>query len=192
MEEEFSAFHKRTGTTMFYITHDQAEAMALADRIAVMDQGQILQMATPSELYREPRNPTVARFIGAGMVLSAQIDGAPAAGRVAVNVKGHKAIVRCRPDTPAQGQGNLCVRAGDLEIVSFKGGKKQSEPDGIQATVHRLIYQGGYFQAEVDLAGETRHTLQLHLAEPPPVQPGDVVHVRIKDGWLIPEIETAP
>ena len=69
MEHEFARFHERTGTTMIYITHDQAEAMALADRIAVMDKGRVLQFATPSQLYREPADETVARFIGEGMVV---------------------------------------------------------------------------------------------------------------------------
>ena len=58
---------------MIYITHDQAEAMALADRIAVMDKGRVLQFATPSQLYREPADETVARFVGEGMVLPVEV-----------------------------------------------------------------------------------------------------------------------
>ncbi len=73
MEDEFARFHARTGTTMIYITHDQAEAMALADRIAVMDKGRLLQVATPSQLYREPADETVAGFIGEGMVLPVDV-----------------------------------------------------------------------------------------------------------------------
>ena len=69
MEREFRDFHERTGTTMVYITHDQTEAMALADRIAVMDKGRVLQFATPSQLYREPADTTVAKFIGEGMIV---------------------------------------------------------------------------------------------------------------------------
>jgi len=53
MHAEFAAFHRRMRTTMIYITHDQAEAMALADRIAVMDKGRLLQAAAPSTLFRE-------------------------------------------------------------------------------------------------------------------------------------------
>src|SRR6185312_4490649 len=73
MEREFARFHERTGTTMIYITHDQREAMALADRIAVMDRGRVLQFATPSQLYREPADTTVAKFIGEGMVVPVQV-----------------------------------------------------------------------------------------------------------------------
>ena len=54
---------------MIYITHDQAEAMALADRIAVMDKGRVLQFATPSTLYREPQNVTAIGEVSDGQML---------------------------------------------------------------------------------------------------------------------------
>ncbi|MGL5448506.1 MAG: ABC transporter ATP-binding protein, partial [Rhabdaerophilum sp.] len=91
MEDEFATFHKRTGTTMFYITHDQAEAMALADRIAVMDHGRLLQLATPSLLYREPANEIVARFIGAGMILKARAIAPPSDEHAMVEIRGYRA-----------------------------------------------------------------------------------------------------
>src|SRR6202011_3284660 len=73
MEDEFARFHARTGTTMIYVTHDQAEAMALADRIAVMNEGRVLQVATPSQLYREPADEIVAAFVGEGMVVPVDV-----------------------------------------------------------------------------------------------------------------------
>ena len=66
MEEEFVDFHGKTGATMLYITHDQAEAMALADRVAVMDDGRLVQVADPHTLYEEPATTMVADFIGQG------------------------------------------------------------------------------------------------------------------------------
>jgi multiple sugar transport system ATP-binding protein len=62
---EIAALHAALGTTMVYVTHDQVEAMTLADRIIVMNQGRVEQAGTPLELYRQPRNLFVAGFIGA-------------------------------------------------------------------------------------------------------------------------------
>ena len=54
MQQEFARFHRAIGATLIYVTHDQAEAMALADRVAVMDAGRVEQVASPRTLYREP------------------------------------------------------------------------------------------------------------------------------------------
>jgi ABC-type sugar transport system ATPase subunit len=61
---EIARLHRELGTTMVYVTHDQIEAMTLADRIAVMDQGRLMQCGTPLELYHRPDNRFVAGFIG--------------------------------------------------------------------------------------------------------------------------------
>ena len=62
---EISNLHQRLGTTFFYVTHDQVEAMTMASRIAVMDAGVLQQVGTPQELYQHPVNVFVAGFIGA-------------------------------------------------------------------------------------------------------------------------------
>ena len=64
MRVELAALKQRLGTTMVYVTHDQTEAMTLADRIVVMNAGRIEQTGAPLELYRRPANRFVARFIG--------------------------------------------------------------------------------------------------------------------------------
>src|SRR5437868_10325001 len=64
MRAEITALHKRLGTTMVYVTHDQVEAMTMADRIAVLRNGRIEQYGTPLELYNRPANRFVAGFIG--------------------------------------------------------------------------------------------------------------------------------
>jgi multiple sugar transport system ATP-binding protein len=61
---EIAALQRRLGTTMIYVTHDQVEAMTMGDRVAVLDEGRMLQLGTPQELYRTPANAFVARFIG--------------------------------------------------------------------------------------------------------------------------------
>ena len=64
MRLEISEMHNRLGTTMIYVTHDQVEAMTLADRIAVMRGGLIMQLGTPDQIYNRPLNKYVADFIG--------------------------------------------------------------------------------------------------------------------------------
>ena len=64
MRTELAELHARLGVTMVYVTHDQVEAMTMADRLAVMDQGAILQLGTPTEVYERPASITVAQFIG--------------------------------------------------------------------------------------------------------------------------------
>ena len=64
MRSEIKKLHKRLGTTIVYVTHDQVEAMTLADRIAVMKDGQVQQFGTPYEIYNNPANRFVADFMG--------------------------------------------------------------------------------------------------------------------------------
>src|ERR1700682_6217515 len=75
MRVEIKKLHERLGSTFIYVTHDQVEALTMADRIAVMDGGKLRQFGTPDEVYRRPGNISVARFIGSpGMDL---INGRP-------------------------------------------------------------------------------------------------------------------
>jgi len=75
MEGELRAFHETSGVTTLFITHDQREAMALADIMAVMDKGRLMQVGTPQDIYEHPANDMVARFVGRGAVLSATAQG---------------------------------------------------------------------------------------------------------------------
>ena len=80
---EIRAVAKKIGVTVLYVTHDQTEAMALADRIAVMDAGKILQLGSPTELYEKPASPKVAEFFGSINWLTGQVR---AEGRVEVGI----------------------------------------------------------------------------------------------------------
>ena len=64
MRTELKKLQRRLGTTMVFVTHDQEEALAIADRMAVMDAGRLVQVGTPEELYRHPASPFVAQFLG--------------------------------------------------------------------------------------------------------------------------------
>jgi iron(III) transport system ATP-binding protein len=76
MREEIRLLQQRLGITAIYVTHDQAEALAISDRIVVMDRGRISQIGTPLQLYHEPANRFVAEFIGEANFLPATIESA--------------------------------------------------------------------------------------------------------------------
>lgn len=179
MENEFADFHERTGTTMIYITHDQAEAMALADRIAVLDHGRLQQVASPSQLFREPANETVARFIGQGMVLPARIGPRAADGTSDVEVLGLRCRMRSAPGQAAREQGKVCLRPRDLRLAGA------GEP-AIACHVERLVYQGGYYRLEAQIEGAGGTRIELEVGEPAPVESGQRIGVAIADGWVIP------
>jgi multiple sugar transport system ATP-binding protein len=89
MRAQLSGLHSRLGTTTVYVTHDQVEAMTLGQRVAVMRDGRIQQIATPTDLYRRPRNLFVAAFIGspAMNLVDAQVaDGAVTFGGLRIPV----------------------------------------------------------------------------------------------------------
>ena len=182
MEAEFSAFHRRTGTTMIYITHDQAEAMALADRIAVMDGGRLVQVADPRTLYREPATEMVAAFIGQGMVLPATVLSGEERGRCRVAVLGQEATVRCRPGERARQGAAVCCRAADLEPVA-------PGEAGLEVAVRRAVYKGGATRVEVSPLADP--SLALHVegddaGHSGRFEPGARLCLRIRSGWLIP------
>lgn len=178
MENEFAAFHKRTGTTMVYVTHDQGEAMALADRIAVMDRGRLMQLASPRDLYHEPANEMVASFIAKGTLLPVQVLGEEAAGHCKVRVLGQEAVVRCRRGERPR-HGRICCRSADFEIAG------PGEP-GIDGIVRRVVYRGG--GARVEFSPLENPDTIVPLDQPDPVfhQVGDSLCLRVRAGWLIP------
>ncbi|MDQ6618157.1 MAG: ABC transporter ATP-binding protein [Pseudomonadota bacterium] len=178
MEREFGRFHERTGTTMVYITHDQAEAMALADRIAVMDKGRVLQVATPSLLYREPADETVARFIGEGMLLPARV-GAVHGTTCDVDVYGHRLRMRCPPGQRADEAATACLRAGDLAIAQGS--------EGLGGRITHAVYRGGRYRLEIELEAAPSASIHAMAHEAVAPEVGSAVRIAIDDGWILPQ-----
>ncbi len=178
MEDEFADFHARTGTTMVYVTHDQSEAMALADRIAVMSEGRVLQVATPSQLYREPGDEIVAAFIGEGMLVSVDVRSVNGDGTCWADTYGHAVRMRCST-AQRPGSARACLHPGDLRIVA---------PDGaaLTARVERAIYQGGAFRVEAHIDSASACVLHLLAPEPFDLAGGSAIGIVIGDGWIIP------
>ncbi|MFI7663964.1 ABC transporter ATP-binding protein [Nocardia sp. NPDC049526] len=122
---QIAALQKRLGTTTVYVTHDQVEAMTMGDRVAVLREGKLQQIAKPRELYDDPVNTFVAGFIGSpGMnLLDAPVrDGAAVFGDLRIplprTATGQRVIVGIRPEsweTTAESDNSLAVAAELLE-----------------------------------------------------------------------------
>lgn len=182
MEDEFARFHKRTGTTIVYITHDQAEAMALADRIAVMDKGKLMQFASPQTLYNEPANAMVASFIAQGMVLPAEILSVNGSGSCEALVLGERVRLRCCADEVVRKDAQICVREDDLEMV---------KEGGFTVRVKRSVYQGGASRIEAVAEQAPEFDLHFNLADPLHLAADDTARLTIRSGWVLPQAGAA-
>ncbi|MBL8574918.1 MAG: ABC transporter ATP-binding protein [Hyphomicrobiaceae bacterium] len=115
MRTELTELHKRLGVTFIYVTHDQVEAMTMSDRVALMDEGRIVQLGTPSELYHDPADLRVARFIG-----SPGINVLP--GRVdAAGIEVGTAMLPLRTDAPVAGMVQVGLRPETLTLEPVAG-----------------------------------------------------------------------
>ena len=184
MEDEFADFHKRTGTTIVYITHDQSEAMALADRIAVMDKGRLVQLDTPHKLYHEPATPMVASFISQGMVLPVDVARTSADGTCAASLFGQPITLRCRPGDDQRGMAQACCRSEMVRIVG-------PDDPGFDGKIIRVVYQGGL--ARIEFAPDAAPDMTVHFVQPDPVtlEPDQPARLAFAGGWLIPAEGTA-
>jgi multiple sugar transport system ATP-binding protein len=180
MRSEIKALHAKVGTTSIYVTHDQIEAMTLADRIVVLNQGRIEQQGSPLELYRRPANTFVAGFIGspamnffeARMVSSDGAAMAELSGGGVVPVgpvhagAGEPVIIGIRPEHFAIAP-SASALSGTVELV---------EPTGAQT--HLVVNISGR-SATVVVDGAS--TIDVGNTVPFSVDP-DSVHVFAKDG----------
>lgn len=127
MQLELKRFQQRLGITAVAVTHDQVEALSMADEVAVLRDGRLEQVASPSTLYTRPASLFVATFLGEANLLEARGGELPAFGRVAGRESG-TAIVRpeqlsIRPYEPARPpDGNIAV-VGRVEDVTFQGAR---------------------------------------------------------------------
>jgi glycerol transport system ATP-binding protein len=167
--------HQRVGTTMIYVTHDQTEALTFADQVIVMNEGMVVQAATPVELFERPRHTFVGHFIGSpGMnVLPATF--ADGVARFA----GHAVELGSTPKPPGSAKRlEIGVRP---EFVHF-------DDDGIQVRIVRVRDSGRYRIVETERDGVT---IRLLVGEGQEL-PRNTAHLRFEpkftqlyaDGWI--------
>lgn len=172
MLEAFAAFHLKTKATMLYVTHDQAEAMALADRIAVMDQGRVVQFSDPRTLYREPATAAIGAFVGRGAIVAVKVLAAQG-GTAGIELHGRRYRVRCGP-TCAPGPAQLVLRPEDIALSE----------DGFAARIGRVAYVGGSWDVDAFAEADPGNVLRLSLPDSQRVEPGSAVKLALIDGWV--------
>jgi len=185
MRFEIRRLHEAFGITTLYVTHDQAEAMVISDRIAVLQQGRVLQVGTADELFLEPRTRFVAEFIGktnlidgvavapdtvacGGLRLRVASAGLEPGARVAVSIRPHQ-IELVVP--PGQGAG----AAGTNEL---------------RGTVQRASFLGDSVDYQVQVAASD---VVLRVAAPTSrrLRPGETVGLRIDPAACVPLADAA-
>jgi len=138
---------RRLRTSFVIVTHDQDEALALADRIAVMRAGRIEQIGTPIEIYERPANRFVAGFVGATNLVEGRIEAA-ADGAYFVAPFGRLRRERCALENGAAAV--LSLRPEEIKLA------QRSAADGIAGVVEDAAFRGETTQVRVKLAGEAR------------------------------------
>lgn len=170
MEHELRDFHRTTGATTLYITHDQREAMALADRIAVMNRGRFEQVATPDELYARPRNAFVAGFVGTGAIVAA--------------IRSSDDDLRFGPwSLPVTGKGTESSTTAEQVLLRPEWLSIDGEA-GSPVRVESVTYRGGHWECQAVVSG-TSQSLVLNLDSP--ARLGDTLPVSIRKAWVLPE-----
>jgi iron(III) transport system ATP-binding protein len=147
MRVELRRIQRELGITAIYVTHDQVEAMTLADRIVVLDRGRVQQVAPPAELYARPANAFVSEFVGKVNLLAGRIVGTTAGGyRVALD--GLEATV----GAPPSGPGPLATGAR-VGVVVRPETVHLGRDGAHRGVVRRAIYLGSQVEYEVEVAG---------------------------------------
>ena len=148
MQNELKALQRKLGITFVFVTHDQEEALTMSDRIVVMREGKIEQDGTPREIYEEPKNLFVARFIGEINLFNAQVIERTDAQRVRAMVEGRECHIFVNfPVSPGQ-KLNVMLRPEDLRVVEI-GDAHQGE--GFIGHVRERNYKGMTLESSVEL-----------------------------------------
>jgi spermidine/putrescine ABC transporter ATP-binding subunit len=168
MRDELRAIHRSVGITTIFVTHDQAEALGLADRIAVMSEGRLQQLGDPREIYERPATRFVADFIGASTVLRGRAVAADlvAVGASMLRVTGGRAW-------SVHAEVELAIRPERIRLAAAGG------DNVVDARVEGLVYQGAQTEVTARLADGQRVLVFVTEPAPVPLAAGQTVHLHL-------------
>lgn len=194
MQKELKQLQRTLGITFLLVTHDQDEAFALSDRVVVMQEGRIEQIGTPMEIYEEPVNLYVARFVGDINVLDGIVreQTGPSAYRALVE----GATVRLRSNRPLDlGQPiHVLLRPEDFrleleqDMAESQDLTAKFQQARLKGTVRRIFYHGATYDVEVALESGARVQVTEFFdddSEHLYFKPGDVVALGWHEGWEV-------
>jgi ABC-type Fe3+/spermidine/putrescine transport system ATPase subunit len=172
MQVELSRLHRQLGKTFVYVTHDQDEAMAMSDRIAVMNEGKVLQFAAPREIYDNPGCRYVATFIGHAKVVDGRVS-AVSGSEARIRLPSGQEVLTTGVSNVAVGQEvGVRIRSDDVSLAETSGAD-------VTGTISDVLFRGDHFQYVVDLpqnAGTLHVSRSPHL---PVLEKGSSVGLRI-------------
>jgi putative spermidine/putrescine transport system ATP-binding protein len=158
MQYEIKHIHERLGVTIVYVTHDQAEALTMSNRIAVFNDGVVQQLSSPDELYERPQNSFVAQFIGENnklkghvlevgkdQVVTVKLDNDDVVKALAVNVgqKGDRTLLSIRPERV-----EINPMAKNVDVL-------------LKGRIAELIYLGDHIRARLEVAGHDNFIVKV-------------------------------
>jgi spermidine/putrescine transport system ATP-binding protein len=133
MQTELKRLQRKLGITFVYVTHDQEEALSMSDRVVVMNRGKVQQLGTPREIYEQPANLFVARFIGEINQLEGEIVSVDDSNQYEVKVEGLCWTLRTEHNFNAGDKVNVLLRPEDLRVEYLE------KADSSQALVGQII-----------------------------------------------------
>ncbi|MER8749060.1 ABC transporter ATP-binding protein [Mesorhizobium sp. M1050] len=173
MRVELSSLHAQLGSTMVYVTHDQIEAMTMADRIVVLNKGRVEQVGSPLELYANPANIFVAGFLGAPRMnfIEARVETVGAGG-ITLTAAGMPALAFGGIDGLSAGDAvTVGIRPENLHLVEAANARQASFPSQVRLVEHLgremvLYLDASPLQATNSDSGTGNFTVQLNKVSP--------------------------
>jgi iron(III) transport system ATP-binding protein len=172
MRTEIRELQRRLRITTVYVTHDQAEALSMSDRIAVLSEGRIVQEGRPREIYHAPATKFVADFVGTSNALEGTVVGSAGAGRMLLETGAGRVEAICPERVGSGDVVTLAVRPEDIQVHH----SAPARPNVFAGTVARIVFLGDYIHCELEVGSAVLATRQ-HPATA--LRRGDAVFVEI-------------